>query len=122
MNCAVGTYGTKSNARCCTASAAFFELAASVAANHASRNSSIFASSGHPNHAFCPLPRTAKLVAGDITSGPTSHVWKIDQPPLSIGSFDEDRKSTRLNSSHPSISYAVFCLKKKKKHSKPPAT
>src|SRR6266487_6470585 len=28
----------------------------------------------------------------------------------------EDRKSTRLNSSHPSISYAVFCLKKKKKH------
>src|SRR6266481_8437182 len=28
-----------------------------------------------------------------------------------------DRKSTRLNSSHSSISYAVFCLKKKKKHS-----
>src|SRR5580704_16986086 len=28
-----------------------------------------------------------------------------------------DRKSTRLNSSHPSISYAVFCLKKKKQHS-----
>src|SRR4051794_41283409 len=27
----------------------------------------------------------------------------------------EDRKSTRLNSSHPSISYAVFCLKKKNK-------
>src|SRR5690348_18249558 len=27
---------------------------------------------------------------------------------------DLDRKSTRLNSSHPSISYAVFCLKKKK--------
>src|SRR5690348_17699712 len=26
---------------------------------------------------------------------------------------DPDRKSTRLNSSHPSISYAVFCLKKK---------
>src|SRR5690348_17521107 len=26
---------------------------------------------------------------------------------------DLDRKSTRLNSSHPSISYAVFCLKKK---------
>src|SRR2546426_3123630 len=28
---------------------------------------------------------------------------------------DEDRKSTRLNSSHLVISYAVFCLKKKKK-------
>src|SRR3712207_8481991 len=28
--------------------------------------------------------------------------------------FDRDRKSTRLNSSHANISYAVFCLKKKK--------
>src|SRR3712207_7513888 len=28
----------------------------------------------------------------------------------------EDRKSTRLNSSHANISYAVFCLKKKKKN------
>src|SRR5947209_10111612 len=28
----------------------------------------------------------------------------------------KDRKSTRLNSSHANISYAVFCLKKKKKH------
>src|SRR5437762_6879040 len=31
-------------------------------------------------------------------------------------SFAADRKSTRLNSSHRCISYAVFCLKKKKKH------
>src|SRR5438874_7638480 len=31
---------------------------------------------------------------------------------------DEDRKSTRLNSSHVEISYAVFCLKKKKKRAK----
>src|SRR2546422_7662569 len=30
-----------------------------------------------------------------------------------------DRKSTRLNSSHGYISYAVFCLKKKKKNGKP---
>src|SRR5688572_31594041 len=30
----------------------------------------------------------------------------------------EDRKSTRLNSSHSQISYAVFCLKKKKKKKK----
>src|SRR5690348_14770711 len=32
---------------------------------------------------------------------------------------DQIGKSTRLNSSHPSISYAVFCLKKKKKNKKP---
>src|SRR5690242_21597346 len=31
------------------------------------------------------------------------------------GATETDRKSTRLNSSHMSISYAVFCLKKKKK-------
>src|SRR5690606_40884016 len=30
--------------------------------------------------------------------------------------FEGDRKSTRLNSSHVKISYAVFCLKKKKTH------
>src|SRR2546430_12543723 len=32
-----------------------------------------------------------------------------------------DRKSTRLNSSHSQISYAVFCLKKKNKHPRPSA-
>src|SRR5204863_3608647 len=36
------------------------------------------------------------------------------QPRLQVGSrAREDRKSTRLNSSHVEISYAVFCLKKK---------
>src|SRR2546430_13240468 len=35
------------------------------------------------------------------------------------GSTEPDRKSTRLNSSHSQISYAVFCLKKKKKNHTP---
>src|SRR2546430_7613417 len=35
------------------------------------------------------------------------------------GIVDADRKSTRLNSSHSQISYAVFCLKKKKKERYP---
>src|SRR2546430_12387332 len=41
-----------------------------------------------------------------------------NQPNLQIigEAQDGDRKSTRLNSSHSQISYAVFCLKKKKKH------
>src|SRR5258707_8305937 len=39
---------------------------------------------------------------------------EIGRPYLEVG----DRKSTRLNSSHANISYAVFCLKKKKKHSR----
>src|SRR5438309_8410350 len=37
---------------------------------------------------------------------------KVDRA-MAVG-FVRDRKSTRLNSSHSSISYAVFCLKKKK--------
>src|SRR3712207_7092273 len=32
---------------------------------------------------------------------------------LVVGALERDRKSTRLNSSHANISYAVFCLKKK---------
>src|SRR2546427_4211597 len=37
-------------------------------------------------------------------------------PTVAVGGADSlDRKSTRLNSSHSQISYAVFCLKKKKK-------
>src|SRR2546430_11032205 len=40
--------------------------------------------------------------------------WKLDQVEPSLDKFPTiDRKSTRLNSSHSQISYAVFCLKKK---------
>src|SRR3712207_8358400 len=42
----------------------------------------------------------------------------MDQPEagrIQVLLHGEDRKSTRLNSSHANISYAVFCLKKKKK-------
>src|SRR3989337_4118310 len=39
---------------------------------------------------------------------------------LNPGGSVKDRKSTRLNSSHGSISYAVFCLKKKKHSVAPP--
>src|SRR2546430_5236393 len=34
---------------------------------------------------------------------------------IGVQTLEQDRKSTRLNSSHSQISYAVFCLKKKKK-------
>src|SRR3712207_7730991 len=37
-----------------------------------------------------------------------------------IGGLPRDRKSTRLNSSHANISYAVFCLKKKQQTSSSP--
>src|SRR3712207_7925967 len=38
----------------------------------------------------------------------------LGQAPAPLRNGDADRKSTRLNSSHANISYAVFCLKKKK--------
>src|SRR5437868_7734233 len=58
-----------------------------------------------PQHIDCDLLDTA----GGIGAG-QSFVFKF----RGIRSFAEDRKSTRLNSSHVSISYAVFCLKKKR--------
>src|SRR5256885_2833659 len=44
-----------------------------------------------------------------IKHGTDPHVWTS----RNIAEFKRDRKSTRLNSSHLVISYAVFCLKKK---------
>src|SRR5690348_17537544 len=55
------------------------------------------------------LPDRAKVV-GRMQAARGRAKWL---PPGSRP-WTTDRKSTRLNSSHPSISYAVFCLKKKK--------
>src|SRR3712207_8864985 len=43
-------------------------------------------------------------------------VIKYIEDPAAKSDYFEDRKSTRLNSSHANISYAVFCLKKKNTH------
>src|SRR5256886_7467681 len=42
-------------------------------------------------------------------------VNSINDESILVDRINRDRKSTRLNSSHSQISYAVFCLKKKKK-------
>src|SRR5690242_21189915 len=55
--------------------------------------------------------------AGDAVDQRVMHL-RVHRPAIAFEAFDHvafpDRKSTRLNSSHMSISYAVFCLKKKK--------
>src|SRR3712207_7638444 len=56
-------------------------------------------------------PRATDPEAADVTAAPPAGPFHV---PLA------DRKSTRLNSSHANISYAVFCLKKKKNNAKPP--
>src|SRR5438445_7514589 len=50
-------------------------------------------------------------------AGPAGRGRRLARGPRRRGPA-QDRKSTRLNSSHANISYAVFCLKKKKKHDK----
>src|SRR5947207_5879606 len=83
------------------------------------------------HHATCPLCRHKMLRRAQdsrqrcpeqhhLPFHPQSNPWKKIMI-LSTGCFGggtgggADRKSTRLNSSHTVISYAVFCLKKKKK-------
>src|SRR5690606_40756554 len=48
-----------------------------------------------------------------VSSGAKVSLWDIDAQRLDEAQKSQDRKSTRLNSSHVKISYAVFCLKKK---------
>src|SRR2546422_2515585 len=56
---------------------------------------------------------TLAMVRVKTSSAPRVIGW--GRRPSIATSTDQDRKSTRLNSSHGYISYAVFCLKKKKK-------
>src|SRR2546422_11725395 len=58
--------------------------------------------------------RPAQLLADELRGAPRRRC-DLPVPPLA------DRKSTRLNSSHGYISYAVFCLKKKKNPTLPSA-
>src|SRR3712207_7488683 len=81
------------------------------------------------------FPYTTLFRSGDAAQGaadlllrarpdgplPRLHLQPVVGPALRLagggrpGAAGADRKSTRLNSSHANISYAVFCLKKKKK-------
>src|SRR6266852_8722878 len=53
-------------------------------------------------------PPASRTRSARSSARPSARSWPSS-------SWRRDRKSTRLNSSHGSISYAVFCLKKKKK-------
>src|SRR5438045_6026490 len=51
---------------------------------------------------------------GEVEPAELLFARPVDEPKLLLLEVGQDRKSTRLNSSHLGISYAVFCLKKKK--------
>src|SRR5689334_23861624 len=71
---------------------------------------------------YTTLFRSYQLRAGELSrrqfGALTLGAGLVSMLPATAGAVEvaeaEDRKSTRLNSSHSSISYAVFCLKKKK--------
>src|SRR5438874_8115993 len=56
------------------------------------------------------MPRPSSFPPPDTSARPRT----TSPASVAMGAGKEDRKSTRLNSSHVEISYAVFCLKKKK--------
>src|SRR5688572_32761176 len=61
--------------------------------------------------------REFRITGGDVFLEGPVEAARLDvtaeyQVPTAGNADDEDRKSTRLNSSHSQISYAVFCLKK----------
>src|SRR2546426_12822018 len=73
----------------------------------------IYTLSLHDALPICPRRSRGRGFRSSLEEDPAS--WR---PPTwgRGGAAAEDRKSTRLNSSHLVISYAVFCLKKKKKN------
>src|SRR5256885_9697568 len=62
---------------------------------------------------YTTLFRSAKRNGAPLIRDPGCYQYEENRGPGSAA--HQDRKSTRLNSSHLVISYAVFCLKKKKK-------
>src|SRR5206468_13069533 len=64
---------------------------------------------------FCATARACDLVP--LVRVPATE-YHLLAGALDVGPMGLDRKSTRLNSSHDQISYAVFCLKKKKRNHK----
>src|SRR3712207_7457329 len=64
---------------------------------------------------FRSLGRALRYVPAAVLTAVVIPLLLYDNGTLEVSLANEDRKSTRLNSSHANISYAVFCLKKKKK-------
>src|SRR5256886_5892748 len=73
---------------------------------------------GQPKALAPPDPRRRGV--GAVSQGTLLlQQGRVRTRPAGVGVLPTDRKSTRLNSSHSQISYAVFCLKKKKEHRAP---
>src|SRR2546426_7824576 len=82
----------------------------------------LFRSVGEQRHCHRQVLQRVSAAEAQVTQqngDPHDHrAEQRDTEQIVISKRREDRKSTRLNSSHLVISYAVFCLKKKKKKKK----
>src|SRR3989454_5569388 len=86
----------------------------------------LFRSHRSPSHARLELVESRAVVPEDLALAVLRQVRRGQEPVDGVREprvvvrpvGGQDRKSTRLNSSHLVISYAVFCLKKKKKKKK----
>src|SRR3712207_9127269 len=67
-------------------------------------------------HDALPISWRPQGLGAPPSLGPISPAHRSKHQPVPRPLASQDRKSTRLNSSHANISYAVFCLKKKKNH------
>src|SRR3712207_7967221 len=65
---------------------------------------------------YSPVDVLRRKDFADCTPEEFAELYRLMADMRLSGAMKRDRKSTRLNSSHANISYAVFCLKKKKKH------
>src|SRR3712207_7949610 len=77
----------------------------------------IYTLSLHDALPICAVPGRARASAPVVVAdggGPLAVVQPAELALEQVAKLLGDRKSTRLNSSHANISYAVFCLKKKK--------
>src|SRR5438067_8833069 len=80
---------------------------------------SAWVAEGHAGDQFAVLAACARETSRIGLGTAITSVFVRTAPTIAMAAAtvdDLDRKSTRLNSSHVSISYAVFCLKKKKKN------
>src|SRR5690606_41230959 len=95
---------------------------------NASKHTKIYSLSLHAALPIFPLVlRDGLVVPEALLAGDPAALWidggdrrarevdrvLVERPEIRAQALDEDRKSTRLNSSHVKNSYAVFCLKKK---------
>src|SRR6267143_6319118 len=89
------------------ASAVVLSLTCSVRTDSAATSTVQPATLNFASTICCPSPTCSETLAT------APHANDAELPVKFGGAASQDRKSTRLNSSHSSISYAVFCLKKK---------